>query len=277
MRYSTVSGDLKKVKTNLLAIPCFQGEAPNKHILKSLGPQVVKHIQALAKRENFRGKAKSTILLRAEELGKGAIKSDRLFLIGMGKRADWKPDHLRIFGALTAKQSQKLNCRRFTLVTDGNLPSKTSIKIAEISQLITEGATLALYSFNKYKKKPSKEETARLEKDMECQIWVQGKSGLTGVRHGQRLGHVLSAATNYARNLVNEPANILNPSYLEREARKLKGGRIKVRIYKDPDMKRMKMGALLGVAQGSPQRPRLIHLSYTPAGAKSKKAYRGCW
>src|SRR3546814_19447463 len=60
------------------------------------------------------------------------------------------------------------------------------------------------------------------------------------------------------RDLVSEPANVLFPKSLAAEARKLDKLGVKVTVLGEKEMKRLGMGALLGVAQGSAQEPQLL-------------------
>ncbi len=75
----------------------------------------------------------------------------------------------------------------------------------------------------------------------------------------------LAQATNYTRDLVNLPPNMMTPDILADEAMKLgKGVRnpVKVKVYGEKEMKKMKMGALLGVGQGSHEESKLIVIEY---------------
>ncbi len=72
-----------------------------------------------------------------------------------------------------------------------------------------------------------------------------------------------------ARNLVNEPANILGPVEFAQEAEKLEKLGVKVEVLGEKEIKKLGMGALLGVAQGSVRPPRLVIMEWQ--GAKSKE------
>lgn len=74
----------------------------------------------------------------------------------------------------------------------------------------------------------------------------------------------IAAGTSYARTLADMPANICTPTYLAEQALKLtqEHDHISARILGPEEMQAMGMGALLAVAQGSNQEPRLIEVSY---------------
>jgi leucyl aminopeptidase len=80
-------------------------------------------------------------------------------------------------------------------------------------------------------------------------------------------GAAIGEGVNLARDLGNLPPNICTPSYLAQEAVALgRKHRLKVTVMGEPDMKRLAMGALLAVARGSRQPPKLICIEY--AGGK---------
>lgn len=75
-----------------------------------------------------------------------------------------------------------------------------------------------------------------------------------------------------SRNLQNEPANNLTPQKLARKLLELKSNGIRVKVFNEHDIKRLKMGGLLAVGQGSSNKPNLIVLEYKPTKKKSRRA-----
>ena len=74
----------------------------------------------------------------------------------------------------------------------------------------------------------------------------------------------------FTRNLVSEPANNLTPLLLAKEALSLKKLGLKIELLDEKKLKGLKMGALLGVAQGSANKPYVVTLEWR--GNKSKKS-----
>ncbi len=84
------------------------------------------------------------------------------------------------------------------------------------------------------------------------------------------------AGTFLTRDLVNEPANIINPSSMEQIARDLaKSGVWKVEVLDQQQIIKKGMNLLNSVGMGSIEKPRLVHLSYRPQGAKKTIAVVG--
>ncbi len=80
-------------------------------------------------------------------------------------------------------------------------------------------------------------------------------------------GRVMADSCNIARELCNEPPNVLTPRELAERAAAL--GRetgFEVTILDEKELERLGMGLLLGVGQGSAQPPRMIVLKHTPKG-----------
>jgi leucyl aminopeptidase len=86
-------------------------------------------------------------------------------------------------------------------------------------------------------------------------------------RDGMRRGESFALATSFARDLINVPANDLYPTDLARAATELGNeSRIEVKVFEQAECKKMGMGAFLGVAAGSEQPPKFIHMTYSPSG-----------
>jgi leucyl aminopeptidase len=75
-----------------------------------------------------------------------------------------------------------------------------------------------------------------------------------------------------ARDLVNEPANVLGTLEFAAKAKELEALGVKVEILTEKEMRKLKMGALLGVAQGSIRPPRLVVMRWDGGKARDKPA-----
>ena len=89
-------------------------------------------------------------------------------------------------------------------------------------------------------------------------------------RRAMERGRVLGESSNMARELCNEPANVLTPSvFAERGAAIARDAGLTVEILDEDEIERLHMGLLLGVARGSAEPPRVIVMTHEPAGAPS--------
>jgi leucyl aminopeptidase len=147
-----------------------------------------------------------------------------------------------------------LNCHKIATILHAAGVGDIEPEIS--AEVITEGALLGLYSFTKYKK-PEYEDIE------EMVIVVTEKQKVPVLELAVSRGKILAEATNMARDMVNEPANYMTPSRMAEAAKEIANKHnLEFRVFDREDMEVMGMGALLGVAKGSNQPPKLITLSY---------------
>ncbi|MEK6561438.1 MAG: leucyl aminopeptidase, partial [Nitrospirota bacterium] len=130
-----------------------------------------------------------------------------------------------------------------------------------------EGANLALYRFSKYKVK----ENDNSKNVDEIRFIEEDRKTVQGVKNGVEKGKIISDSVNFARDLINHPANDMTPTILAETAKKMAGAnRIKCTVLSRPQIEKLGMGAYLGVAQGSEEPLRFIILEYN-GGKKGEK------
>jgi leucyl aminopeptidase len=125
------------------------------------------------------------------------------------------------------------------------------------AQAVAEGALLGAYSFRRHMtEKAEHGELKRL-------TIVADKTKLPLLKKGSDKGRILAEATSLARDMVNEPANYMTPSSMAKVAADLaKTYRLELEVLERQEMRKLGMGALLGVTQGSRQPPKFIVLRY---------------
>src|SRR3989304_1819869 len=102
-------------------------------------------------------------------------------------------------------------------------------------------------------------------------LGIGDKTARRRAEAGLEQGLAIAHGMLLAKDLGNLPANFCTPAYLAEQARELaKRYRMKVQVLERDDMEKLGMGALLSVARGSMQPPKLITLEYR-AGAKNRK------
>jgi leucyl aminopeptidase len=127
-----------------------------------------------------------------------------------------------------------------------------------IAQAAAEGAVLAAYQYRGYK---SKANSSSLER-----VTVVGGGGAR-LQAGLDRGVTVAGAVALARDLANEPAGALTPTRLAQVAADVAEREgLQVTVLDEAAIRAENLGALLGVAQGSDEPPRLVELVYEPAG-----------
>ncbi len=183
----------------------------------------------------------------------------RLLLIGLGKTGELSVERVRRAAALAQAQAEASGVRAFVLLAD-TLPQ--SIAADALGRAVAEGLVLGAYKYAAPSQKPRRPRQAQI-----ASVAFTGKTRADFAR-GFEIGRVGAEAACFARDLDNGPANVVTPTRLAHEAKKLAGKGVRVRVLEKRDLQRLEMGAFLGVAQGSAQPPKLIVLDFAPPGAK---------
>jgi leucyl aminopeptidase len=207
------------------------------------------HIAQALKAAKFEGNREQVIDLLVPDAG--GIR--RILVVGIGDSAKLTPRDLEFIGGTVAGALQTAKLSEAVLAAD--LPLPKDIGAADAAARLGSGLRLRLYGFVKYKSKPAKDRSE-----------VKAVSILTGDTAGaQRQFRSLEAVAqgvHLARDLVNEPANVLFPIEFARRAKDLEKVGVKVETLGPRELARLKMGALLGVAQGSEREPRLVVMQW---------------
>ncbi|NKN38012.1 leucyl aminopeptidase [Agrobacterium sp. a22-2] len=129
------------------------------------------------------------------------------------------------------------------------------------------GMLLRNYSFDTYKTRKKDDEENGPAKQVKVTIVTADASA---AKKAFADAQAVAEGVILARDLVNEPANILGPLEFAAKAKELEKLGVEVEILTEKDMKKLGMGALLGVAQGSVRSPRLAVMQWKGGKAKDK-------
>jgi len=208
----------------------------------------------------FSGKQGSSVEVLAPE----GSSLDRLVAVGVGKPADLNDYSWLKLGGAVAAQLRK--AAEVTVVVD-----VAGIKAApaDVARLAA-GIVLRSYGFDKYKTRKEdangngKEAAAKPAKiTIQCAEPAAAKKAFADAQ-------AVTDGVVLARDLVNEPANVLGPLEFAARAKELEKVGVKVEVLTEREMKKLGMGALLGVAQGSTRPPRLVVMQWNGGKAKDK-------
>jgi leucyl aminopeptidase len=200
-------------------------------------------VKRAAATNQFKGKSGSTLDILEPE----GIKIQRLIVVGVGKPADRKERDFLKFGGVLAG---KLNAGSETVTIMAELPDD----VMEPCQAAAIGAGVRLraYRFDRYKTK---------KKDEDGRLSAQVSLAVDDVAAARKMfggaGHLVDGVV-LARELVNEPPNVLYPEEFARRAAQLRKLGVIVEVLDVKAMTKLGMGALLGVAQGSARPGRTV-------------------
>jgi leucyl aminopeptidase len=218
-------------------------------------------IAGLVKRGDFIGRTGATLLLH----GPAGIKARRLLLVGLGERGKldliaWRKAHGAAVRALLGTGAKDA----ISYLSSESIADADAYVLARHA---AEAAEEAAYRFDELKSRVE-DPLPRLAR---LALWIPERKAQSAADLGFRHGSAVAEGQSLARRLGNLPGNICTPTYLAAEARKLASAHpgLKVSALDQAQMKKLGMNALLAVAQGSRQPPRLIIMEWH-GGPKQK-------
>jgi leucyl aminopeptidase len=248
------SARVADVDTDLLFVPVFEGENPAGAV-PGLDQGTAGAIRRAAEAGEFQGRAFDLFLTPLS----GDWRASRVALLGAGRAADFDTERLRKLATAAGLAARQRRVRRLAFLLRG-----AGEPVAAV-QAIAEGLVLASFSGDRYK---SGERSAA---PVEESVIVTGEHTDKAVEQAAERGRVLGESSNIARDLCNEPSNVLTPTeFAERGATIAREAGLHVEILDEDDIARLRMGLLLGVARGSAEPPRLLVLRHSPAGAPAR-------
>jgi leucyl aminopeptidase len=215
----------------------------------------------LIKSGEVAGKALEMTLLHAP----AGLTAARLLVVGAGKRESFNGGTLRKLAgaALRYLKVRSVHALAFAVRENG--------ATEDAAQALVEGLIAADFETDKYK-------TEKKNDKFIDRVAVAGYSdaekaaGEKGIARGQ----IIAEAQNFTRDLVNEPSNKLTPRILAEKAEAMaRQAGLAIEVLDEKKIADLKMGALLSVAQGSVEPPRMIVITYTPANSRPGAAVIG--
>jgi leucyl aminopeptidase len=242
------------VHADLLVVPVFDGEA-----IADAMPEIDAasggEIRRATASGEFKGQLNEFFVTPVTQAGWNA---GRVALAGAGKTADFDLERLRKVATASALLARGRRMPRVAFLHRGATPA------ADAVQAIVEGLILAAFSVDRYK---TGERFGPPATELSVIVDAAGTER-SALDAAVRRGIVLGESSNLARELANEPSNVLTPrTFAERASAMAKDAGVAVEVLDEKAIERLGMGLLLGVSRGSAEPPRLIVLRHVPAGA----------
>jgi leucyl aminopeptidase len=240
--------------TDALVSYVFEESDPIQGRISELDQAANSLLRNLAKSGELTGKTLEMTLIHAP----AGLKTARLLLVGAGKREQFTSATLRKIAGAALRYLKARSVKQFAFLIRENNATE------EFTQSVVEGTLAANFESDKYKteKKNDKSVDTLVLTGYSDADRAPGEKGLSR-------GRIIAEAQNFARDLINEPANKLTPKILAEKAEAMaKQAGLAVEILDEKKITDLKMGALLSVAQGGPEPPRVMVVTYTPANLK---------
>ncbi|MBV6479303.1 MAG: Cytosol aminopeptidase [Ignavibacteria bacterium] len=254
---------IKKINSDAYLFLCFEDKKLFQEELNIISNLLKCKISKVSL-EDFKGKENQTVLIYSEK--------QRIILSGLGLSKDLTLEKIRRATARGVKKANSLRIKRIALeiLQDQTLDK---VEMEDVSRAQTISSILALYNFDKYyTKKQSKETTSIKEIILFSQYNSLAKYSKE-IESGIKTGAIIGNATNLARDLGNEPSNIIYPESLaDFVVEKSSKSKYSVEILDKKQLTEIGMNGVLEVAKGSKREARFIILKYS-GGAENEKPY----
>ena len=257
MTSGVASAPLSQVDTPLLAVALAQGSvvpASLADLDRAAGGVVARAITS----GDFKGKRDETTLLYP-----GAAKSQRVLLVGVGKPGEVTRNSIRRAAAVAAKRARALGAKQLVFAVAPE--ARNGVSARDLGQAAVEGAAQGAWAFTELKATHDEPKP-----EVEGVTVMCDPTEMKEVAAGQRVGDAIAAGHRLTRYLQMLPGNVCTPSFLAERAKQLADQYgFTLTVLDRAKLHQEGMGALLAVAQGSAQEPRLIVLEHHGAAGEA--------
>jgi leucyl aminopeptidase len=259
MKIHVKSGEASAARTDVLVCLEYEQEKSLSKAVRPIDQKLGGQLSQLCKNGDFSGKPNNMALLHVN----GNLPAKRVLLVGLGSQETVTLDRIRQAMGTAVKRARSVKAKGMACVVP-EVPKRVG-QVREIAQAMVEGVILGAYRFTEYCTDHA-DNHSRVES---CTIF--STSRLPDIKEGANRGHNLGEATCFVRDLCNHPANVMTPSRVVAEARKIaKEPKIQLKVLDRRQQEKLGMGGLLGVSRGSIEPPQFIILEYS-GGPRTQK------
>ena len=268
MDIKVVQGDVTDVKVPAVIVNLFEGVERPGGATGAVDQALDGAIAQLIREGEIKGKKGENTLIHTF----GKIGPSRVLVAGLGRAESFTQETIRAVTASSCRHLRKLGLERVATIAHGS--GIAGLDARSSGQAIAEGSILGLYRFRNYVTKADNSVG-----ELNELLIVERDSGkLVELEKGVELGRIMAEAAVLARDMINEPANVLTPTRMEEIALQVAEEEcLEITVLGREHMEELGMGALLGVASGSDQPPKLIVLRYSgdPENADRRLGFIG--
>ncbi|MDP6453168.1 MAG: leucyl aminopeptidase [SAR202 cluster bacterium] len=251
MEFSLVTGDITQHDSPAIVVGIMQGVTELTGAVGKVDLALDGAIASLIEDGEIKGKRGEITLLHT--LGK--LQAKRVVVAGLGDADSVSINTVRALAGSVGRFLRSKGVTNYASAIHG--AGAEGLGITECAQALVEGAELGMYRFDKHK---SEQNSPQVES---ITLAVDDDSQTEEVETGVNRGRIIADAVNLCRSMANEPPNFMTPTAMAEDALGVATSTgIELEVLDRPQMTELGMGALLGVAQGSSEPPKLITLRY---------------
>ncbi|ARU63103.1 leucyl aminopeptidase [Tumebacillus avium] len=242
---------ITNVEADVLVVNLFEGVTAPDGATGAVNEALGGQIAALIEAGDLTGKFKETRLLYTF----GKLQAKRVLIVGLGEAEEFSANRARSAAAVAAKFAREHGAATLATIVHG--AGHGGMEVEHAAQALAEGTLLGLYTVKNLKKHQA------VSKLTDLIVVESDESKQAAIEKGLEIGRIYAEGTNYARDLINEPANILTPTRLAELATDVavQTG-MGISVLEEAEMRELGMNALLSIGQGSDEESKLIVMSY---------------
>ncbi|MGE5325733.1 MAG: leucyl aminopeptidase family protein, partial [Deltaproteobacteria bacterium] len=249
MQIEIESQPYASVQADALITYVFDTERKFDGLLGEIDGGMNGRLASLAASGELTGKSLELVLVHFP----AGLAAQRLLLVGAGKPEKFSAADLRRLAGTALRHLKSRGMKKLIFLTREGENGPAA------AQAVVEGLIVADFESDKYR-------TEKKSREIQSVKLAGFDAGLgANLTAAIDQGRVVAESQNFARDLINEPSNRLTPRMLAARAEAMaKEVGLGIEILDERKIAELKMGALIGVAQGSVEPPRVIVLRYTP-------------
>lgn len=246
-----------EVDVEALAVAVFKGEKAASGLLKQLDAAANGMISDAIDSEEFNGKQGETAYFHVSSK---ELKARRIVLIGCGDSNGYKAAQITQMAGTATRFLRAKNIKTIAIMPRAENDAE------RVAQTAAVGAVMGLFEPDKYRTKEKE------KREIKSATIVIENADKKAVQRGAERGRIIGESTNFTRDLANEPGAWMTPTIMADRAKQMaREFGLRFDVLDQKQMEKHGMGALLGVARGSDEPPKLIILKYEPSRSRSRK------
>jgi leucyl aminopeptidase len=248
MQIGLMTEPYSELRSDALITYVFDAENKFEGVLGDINREMNGRLESLSAGGELTGKPLELVLVHFPQ----GLAAQRLLLVGAGKPAKFSVSDLRKISGTALRYLKARGAKKVVFL------AREGERGLEAAQAVVEGLIVADFESDKYR-------TEKKKQDIEAVSLAGFDAGSGDLVTAVEKARVIAESQNFARDLINEPSNRLTPRMLAARAEAMaKEAGLTVEILDERKITELKMGALIGVAQGSIEPPRVIVVRYTP-------------
>ena len=254
MNIKVLQGNITTTPSDVAIVNLFEGVTSPAGATGAVNSAIGGLISSLIDTGEITGKRGNSVLIHTPSKSYDGFIPSRVLVVGLGKSESFGWQEIRDVSASAVKKLGKIAETATTIIHGAGIGG---INPQSAAAALAEGSIIGAYSFNKYKSNSDRQILKTLN------VMAFDLNQVNIISAGVDRGRIFGESQNMARDLVNEPANHLSPSDMAGVATEIAESLgLQIKIFQEEECNSMGMGAFTGVAQGSSQPAKFVHITH---------------